>query len=601
MSTISTISTTPDPYYLNVKDRASIGLDSTISCAYRELERQSNSDWGYYNGDFDYCKCEVHEHRLMKAIIDRDYPGRKMFSALEVGSGNFPWPAGLERFLQSQGLPDDVEVHIVGTRGESYWDDPVKKLSPQITLYLLGALKIEEIQECLPQRLNKHGFSIQKAGGFDICITSQCSRHTVDPTGLNGQEFNLVRKGGFFIGDGWYSGREGRPAITDRATYSTYVLEFLRDTRAPFLVRHLPIASQVLCDFILQKPDDTPIQLPLQYVYSTDAPTQPIQSKTITVFRRTVTEECLEINIPQDHRKLHGDNALFFFLSTQGCFMRSDWTLPVWDYLKPEDWQYAASLQEQLFSNDSEEVKSALLHGADVHTRSGFDQSTPLHFAVKNQIRETVALIVKEMHPHRLNSEDREGKTAMQYAVETGNLEIIRILLDTSTWISLSKDAATTLLSPAIDAMDLPFIQQLLEKGASILTEDAERVLQSAVTAQDLALIRMLLEKETALSEEDTERMMQYTVETLHRDELEFWRNLEIISILIKRGAPLSEENAQTVLAYAIERQDLEVINNLLMRGITPSSETALEIQSLLTELRYTQALRSLFGKQQFV
>ena len=114
-----------------------------------------------------------------------------------------------------------------------------------------------------------------------------------------------------------------------------------------------------------------------------------------------------------------------------------------------------------------------------------------------------------------------------------------------------------------------PSFNSSLRKG-HLFTEDAERVLQSAVTAQDLALIRMLLEKETALSEEDTERMMQYTVETLHRDELEFWRNLEIISILIKRGAPLSEENAQTVLAYAIERQDLEVINNLLMRGITP-------------------------------
>ena len=105
MSTISTISTTPDPYYLNVKDRASIGLDSTISCAYRELERQSNSDWGYYNGDFDYCKCEVHEHRLMKAIIDRDYPGRKMFSALKSAQGTFHGLRASKDFFRVKDYP----------------------------------------------------------------------------------------------------------------------------------------------------------------------------------------------------------------------------------------------------------------------------------------------------------------------------------------------------------------------------------------------------------------------------------------------------------------------------------------------------------------
>ena len=154
-------------------------------------------------------------------------------------------------------------------------------------------------------------------------ITSQCSRHTVDPTGLNGQEFNLVRKGGFFIGDGWYSGREGRPR-TARATYSTYVLEFLRDTRAPFLVRHLPIASQVLCDFILQKPDDTAI--PIATTIWSIAPTHllsPFNRKPLQYLGGRF-EECLEINILKIIENSMAITHYSSFLSTQGCFMRSD-------------------------------------------------------------------------------------------------------------------------------------------------------------------------------------------------------------------------------------------------------------------------------------
>ncbi len=527
--------TTTDPYYLNWRDRPE-ETKACISGTFKRLECQKSSHWGIHNGSHCYGMCGVNEHELMKALIKQGYPEQKRFYALDIGAGNFQWLEGLAKFLQAQGLPSDIEVHIIGVRGESYAGVSIEYFSPQIRLYRLGSFKVEEIGECLPMALRNFGLFVEKDGGLDLCITRWCARHLVEPVGTEVQKMSLVREGGVSISDGYYFELEDHPA---KKGDNAPMINLLFETKAPFLMSYHD-ENFSLNQFILRKVEN--IQLPLSYVTTKRRQTGfDIGSECITVFKRTVPANPLPLNIPskQNSYKLHGDRDLFRFLKRNNCLIKDQERPFFWDYLKKEDKAFVKNLSEKILSTVVVEVKSALEEGADIDQQDA-TRSTPLHLAIRHDNRELFLFLLE--NGASLSTADEKGITPMQ--------EMVLPSTDPYYLLTLTQQEPTDLTA---------------RLRLSFAKNDA---LRFAVDKKNARATEILLGDGVFLSRERALVFQQDAVfsHLVKRRELLFSNDLTQVQIALSQGASIREldTNRCTPLQIAIKKHNAELFHFLL-------------------------------------
>jgi ankyrin repeat protein len=101
-----------------------------------------------------------------------------------------------------------------------------------------------------------------------------------------------------------------------------------------------------------------------------------------------------------------------------------------------------------------------LAHGADVNTRSSGDQSTPIVEAAKRGNEAMVQLLLN--HGAAVNSQNRNGNTALSMAVDLGYMAVCRTLLDHGADVT-----SRSILAAAGKGKD-ELVQLLLSHGASV-------------------------------------------------------------------------------------------------------------------------------------
>ena len=192
-STITSNSTTP------LWSQRSKSVNDDIDHSFEKLVKQSTSGWGTFNGSSDYTILGVDEQVLMKRIIKEAPKEQKEFYVLDIGAGNFQWSKSLADYLDKQtDLPEDIKIHIIGVRGESYFGDRIVETN-RCKIYNLGAFKVEELFE----QFKKEGLNLQN--NVDLAISSWCFRHLNDPVGTFAQTYDLLRpKSGIFLFDGFF-------------------------------------------------------------------------------------------------------------------------------------------------------------------------------------------------------------------------------------------------------------------------------------------------------------------------------------------------------------------------------------------------------------
>jgi hypothetical protein len=371
-------------------DQRPLETQECISLSYSNLVDQSRSAWGCYNGGMDYGMCGIKEYALMREIIIEAQKNRKDFYALDVGAGNFQWSKGLATFIDEQtDILEGVRVHIIGIRGENYSKDFKDRIveTKRCKVYSLGAFKVEEIFAQFKDLIGELGFDLENE--VDLAVSRWCSRHLVDPVGTFLQIYQLLRpQTGFFLLDGFWFLLQNTSLEQDLSC-DFRMTQLLLDAKIPFLTRFFNEAGS-LSHFALQRRDEQPCQLPLNYLSTVkNVEHHVIASKCITRFKRELQEKDAE-NFFLPLRETYGCNSGKY--SAQGRCMHGDRTMYQWleknalSYQKGTEWRPLRwediPLHNAVFRGNCSELEPCLKRGEDINVK-GVQGKTALHWSIQ--------------------------------------------------------------------------------------------------------------------------------------------------------------------------------------------------------------------------
>ena len=179
-------------------------------------------------------------------------------------------------------------------------------------------------------------------------------------------------------------------------------------------------------------------------------------------------------------------------------------------------------------------LKLLLKHGAEVNFQH-FEYRTPLQYAIKNQNLEMIhELLTHDANPN-FSNENQMRFPALKQALKTGNLEIIKLLVN----------------SGAIGAC---FLYEAIKSTNAIDN------------------VKMLLQ--FGLEVNGTHEDIPFERTPLHIAIIKDYGNLEIVTLLIQYGADVNakDEELQTPLHYAFKYKvlELKLLKILMLNGANP-------------------------------
>ena len=185
-------------------------------------------------------------------------------------------------------------------------------------------------------------------------------------------------------------------------------------------------------------------------------------------------------------------------------------------------------------------------------------QLTALFSAIDNKETETVINLLKEA---KVDAKDDNGKTALMYALDMMNTEIIGTLVDAGANVDAKDSNGKTVLMYAIETMNPEICNKFINENTDINAKDnyAKTLLMYALETRDLELSKMLIDKGANVDAKD------YNGKTVLMYALDMM-NTEIIGNLVDKGANVNatDDEDKTVLMYAIETMNPEICKKFI-------------------------------------
>lgn len=239
--------------------------------------------------------------------------------------------------------------------------------------------------------------------------------------------------------------------------------------------------------------------------------------------------------------------------------------------IKVRDSSGLSALIYAIRSENLQNVKAVLRHGADTHIVTKYDGGV-LNEAVvlRKENAEMVRLLLQYGAP--VNTRDSQGHTPLLDAVRQGRFESMKLLLSRGADVLLadSKDHYTPLHAAA--SHDLSFVQPLIRAGAKVDPKDesGRTPLMNAALWGRIEVMRLLLAKGAeAKSADNYGRTI--LMEAAQADEP------EKLALLLKHGADLyaADREGTTALHYAAQAAAAQSVRFLLKQGAADRNKTA--------------------------
>jgi ankyrin repeat protein len=156
----------------------------------------------------------------------------------------------------------------------------------------------------------------------------------------------------------------------------------------------------------------------------------------------------------------------------------------------------------------------------------------------------------------------KKGRTALSWAAEIGDREIVTYILGKGADVDLSDNNGLSPLSYAARSGDRQTVLHLLEFGADINSRDNSGIapLSWAAIWGQVEVVDLFLEKESDINSRDNDGRTPLSYAGFCR---------EVMDILLEKGADidLSDNTERTPLSYAVEYGSEETVTLLLEKG----------------------------------
>jgi len=217
------------------------------------------------------------------------------------------------------------------------------------------------------------------------------------------------------------------------------------------------------------------------------------------------------------------------------------------------------------------------LYSSDLHT--GYQN--PIILAVQHKSHEVLAILL-QLGPletlrkiQKITLESKlDGKTALYYAVEAGELKSVNLLLNAGADVN-TESQGLSVLALAYEKGYTKIFNALLGKNPDLkVMVNGKPILSLSAEEGDLATVSALLEKGADVNPE--------TFDTL----------------MAKNPDPNAELNGKPILYFAVERNDLSTVNALLAKGADVNATfEGTHVLCLAYEREYTDIFNALMAK----
>jgi ankyrin repeat protein len=237
------------------------------------------------------------------------------------------------------------------------------------------------------------------------------------------------------------------------------------------------------------------------------------------------------------------------------------------------------ALQIAIVKQFPEIVELLLDYGADVNVSHRKGDDHPLHIVTSDQrLRQHGTLEMLLGHGAEPNVKNDSGQTALHNEAESGSIEVVRLLLEYGADPNARDHFHRTPLHMAVFHFDESFalVRTLLRHGADLHTRDVfgGTAIQKAVRRENADVCKLLLEHGAEVNTRNPRG------ETLLHQAARGCRGSDISYLLLQSNADVDarDRDKHTPLRFAIEQNNIEIVEALLIHGA--------EVSSLYTRVR---------------
>ena len=227
-------------------------VQTAVNQAFEENRNADESNWKY-NGWEWYVLLAIDEEVLIKHLVSLK---KKDVYIIDVGCALGKWGHNIAEILQTKHKDIDTRFHILSVTGGQECQEKELKINDNIILCHLNQFKIENIDEELAQR----GFDLENK--VDVIVSHWTMRHLVDPFGTLAKMYRLLNpSGGKLFTNGFLFKYEDSKKVEAFPLDHAYILA---RSNAHALFHYITVGRDV-CSLLLERNDDRPLELPLQY------------------------------------------------------------------------------------------------------------------------------------------------------------------------------------------------------------------------------------------------------------------------------------------------------------------------------------------------
>ena len=238
-------------------------------------------------------------------------------------------------------------------------------------------------------------------------------------------------------------------------------------------------------------------------------------------------------------------------------------TMGVVGFSEPED-----PLVKAAFKNDLDAVKRLVLASPDVNVSDGRANATALAYATEHGNRDMVRVLLSAGAD--INARNRNGQTALMYLTENASADLVRDFLSAGADVNARNDAGETALIKAASSSDFATVRELINAGARIdlKDDDGTTVLMRAAENGDARLIRLLIGAGVDVTAKNQNEETALTIAV--RSE-----RPGSVRVLIELGANLNDrgKDGKTVLMFAASNQEARIAKILIEAGADISAK----------------------------
>ncbi len=226
------------------------------------------------------------------------------------------------------------------------------------------------------------------------------------------------------------------------------------------------------------------------------------------------------------------------------------------------------ALMHAIENADKDIVDLLLNQSINVNEKDTMGRTPLMYAAVRNYCVEILKLLLDKGKNIDINATDSEGNNALIYAVDRGNIDAVKLLLQKKELdINKKNNKNETALTFAIRRNNLELVKLLLEKGADVNNANklGITILMEATKCKP-EIIKLLLDERNNIDinmvDPQGNTALMYAASGGYKNALELLLKEEKIAINQKNNSGM------TALTYAIEKNSKDMVEALINKGI---------------------------------